>query len=214
MMNVKKDTRNTTLFTLHVRSFECAFFSSMPTNSMFRLCISTHPSLMICSVRPVFFQPTTKAWLRTEKMLSIFKISCWTFKHFTAKIAFFFSSIMRSFSASWAFIVTLPRTIFLIVARPRFKFLSANQTGNGKKFFLSPSSAKVTIFRAIFWLTSIAAFWVKILTTHRALNQNSFIFHSLIITINTSLSSIDEDYYKAAVERFDRHKQQQVLEFG
>lgn len=214
MMNIKNNITGTTLFATIVCPFQGLTFCPAPSVCISWLCISPTPRRVFFSMGPVLGTPITHATLRTKKMLSVLKVCNGTFKYFPTKLAFFFSSIMRSFSASWAFIVTLPRTIFLIVARPRFKFLSANQTGNSKKFYIPPSSLKITGCRAIFLLTSLAAFWVKILTTHHTLNKNSLIFHNLIITTNTSLSSIDEDYYKAAVERFDRHKQQQVLEFG
>jgi hypothetical protein len=187
MMNIEKNSRNTTFFTLHVRSFECAFLSSMPTNSMFRLCISTHPSLMICSVRPVFFQPTTKAWLRTEKMLSIFKISCWTFKHFTAKIASFLSSISRASSSGWTFMVTFHGAIFSFIGNKITKGFSTDRTS----FFSSPF-----IFFPAAYLFTIFIFPVH--------NYN-------IILTNEIVKDYYKDYYEAALDRFNRHKQQLTL---
>jgi site-specific DNA-methyltransferase (adenine-specific) len=52
----------------------------------------------------------------------------------------------------------------------------------------------------------------KILDTHGG--SCSIAIACDIMGFDATIYEIDEDYYKVAVERFERHKQQQVLEFG
>lgn len=212
MMDIKKHTTNTAFFTSTLCSFQCSLFCSMPTNSVFGLRISTPPRLMIFSTRAIFNKPITHASHRTEKMFCVFKVSYGTFKYFTTKITLFFSSVLRACSPCWTFIVTFSGAIFSFIGRETFKLITTNNTFTNN-LFTSPSIRKITFPRAIFRLASRTTFRMKILTTFNAFFNNSLIFHVLNITTITSLSSADKDYYEAALDRFNRHKQQQVMEF-
>jgi site-specific DNA-methyltransferase (adenine-specific) len=79
-----------------------------------------------------------------------------------------------------------------------------------KEFRIHPTQKPVALYQWL--LKNYAKPGDKILDTHGGSCSSAIACD--IMGFDATIYEIDEDYYKAAVERFDRHKQQQVLEFG
>lgn len=80
---------------------------------------------------------------------------------------------------------------------------------SARRFAIHPTQKPVALYQWL--LKNYTKPGDKILDTHGG--SCSIAIACDIMGFDATIYEIDEDYYKAAVERFDRHKQQQVLEF-
>ena len=79
-----------------------------------------------------------------------------------------------------------------------------------KEFRIHPTQKPVALYQWL--LKNYAKPGDKILDTHGGSCSSAIACD--IMGFDADIYEIDADYHKAAVERFERHKQQTVLEFG
>lgn len=189
MMNIHQLIDATANFTFTTSPVSDFLFDSCPVILIGLWTITTHPTWMIFTVKPVLSPPQSRASMRTKIMAFCFKISNGASKFFFTPFTQFCSSVLWPFSSCWTFVIARLGTIFSLIANKINKRFITNWT----YFFNSP----VVILPP----TNLISFFI-------------FPIHNPNITTDMEIvKDYYKDYYEAALDRFNRHKQQTVLEF-